>query len=86
MQDDFKGLVNRAPFKTDQRFVTLSPTIDSWKGKQYAHNPAFAGETPTDNLDFLPGGTEGATDEEFHEFPEAGRVVGKGGKKGIRHG
>lgn len=83
MKDDPKGLENRAPFETDERVVTLSPIIDSWKGKQYAHNPAFAGDVPADNLNLLNGAGE-IPDKQFHrEFPESGHRVGK---KGFRHG
>lgn len=77
MQDDEKGLVNHPPFKTDQRVVTLSPILDSWKGKQFAHNPAFAGELPANNIGLVPDGVGEIPDKEFRKFPERGRKVGK---------
>ncbi len=65
MEDNHKGLTNRAPMKTDQRVVLLSPALDSWKGKQFAHNPAFAGEVPANNLGLCPEHDE-VSDTEFH--------------------
>ena len=65
MEDNHKGLSNRAPMKTDQRVVLLSPGIDSWKGKQYAHNPPLAGELPANNIGLCPDGSE-APDRQFH--------------------
>lgn len=85
MQDNHQGDEKVVPFKTDRRFVTLSPIIDSWKGKQFEHNPAFAGEEPANNIGLLPDSGE-VPDKQFRKFPESGRVVGKGGKKGVRNG
>jgi len=69
MEDNRHGLKNRAPFKTDQRFVTLSPIIDSYDGMQYAHNPAFAGDIPADNIGLCPEHEE-VPDATFRAWPE----------------
>ena len=65
MQDNDKGLKNRAPLKTDERIVMLSPALDSWKGKQYAHMPALAGEVPANNIGLAPQHEE-VFDRQFH--------------------
>ena len=81
MEDNDKGLKNRAPMKTDQRIVTLSPILDSWKGKQFAHNPAFAGEVPANNIGLVPEHDE-VPDRQFHQRFSSGKTRLRVGKTG----
>jgi hypothetical protein len=71
MEDDAKGLKNKAPFAPDHRFALLSPTIESVHGPQTRFNPPLAGEVPADPHGFFSqGGTEEVPTNEFHSFPE----------------
>ena len=78
MEDHYDGLTNRAPMKKDQRVVLLSPSIDSWKGKQFGHTPMLAGEVPANNIGLCPEHDE-VPDETFREFPESNKS-----RRGIR--
>jgi hypothetical protein len=69
VQDDARGRVNRVPFQTERRFVTLSPAIDSYSGMQYDNNPALAGYLPPNHCGFAPDGEE-VPDVEFRSWPE----------------
>lgn len=73
MFDNQSGsLKNRAPMKTDQRFVLLSPSNESYAGPQYDSNPVSAGEVPPDPLGYNTGGE--TPDSEFRSWPESGPV------------
>ena len=84
MQDNDKGLRNKAPMAPSQRVVTLSPILEAMHGPQYDYNDALAGEVPKDNLGFFPQGTSEVDDEVFHkDFPEStdrATNMWKGGK------
>jgi hypothetical protein len=69
MEDNDRGLKNRAPFMTGRRFVTLSPVIDSYSGMQFDNNPALAGDLPANHAGFAPDGEE-VPDSEFRSWPE----------------
>jgi len=89
VEDNSKGLHNRAPMKTDQRVVLLSPSIDSWKGRQFGHMPALAGEVPANNIGLVPEHNE-VPARTFRDFPEGRKSrygVGKtGGVKELGDG
>jgi hypothetical protein len=70
MEDNQHGLKNRAPMKTDQRVVLLSPQNESYNGPQYDHNPVRAGEVPGDPAGFFPDGTDEVPDKTFRAWPE----------------
>lgn len=70
MEDTRSGLKNKAPMKTDQRVVMLTPCNESYDGPQYGETPASAGGVPKDNLGFFPKGTDEVPDSEFRSWPE----------------
>lgn len=70
MEDNRKGLKNKAPMMTSERVVVLSPGNESYDGPQYAYSPATSGEVPKDNIGFFPKGTEEVPDNEFRSWPE----------------
>jgi hypothetical protein len=69
MEDNQHGLKDRAPMKTDQRVVLLSPSNESYDGPQYDHNPVSAGGVPRDPVGYFPEGTE-VSDSTFRQWPE----------------
>lgn len=70
MQDNRKGLKNRAPFEESERFALLSPQNESYDGPQYAHNPVSAGEVPSDPAGYFPEGHNEVPDSKFRAWPE----------------
>jgi hypothetical protein len=70
VEDNRKGLKNRAPMSTSQRVVMLGPGNESYDGPQYAYSPPTSGEVPRDNLGFFPQGTEEVPDKAFRSWPE----------------
>ena len=70
MEDNQHGLKNRAPMKTDQRVVLLSPQNESYDGPQYDHNPVTAGKVPKDPAGYFPKGTDEVPDEQFRARDE----------------
>ena len=71
MEDTRTRQKNKAPMKTDQRVVVLSPINESYHGPQYDYSPPTRGDVPKDNLGFFPDGTSEVPDEEFRDWPES---------------
>ena len=69
MEDD------RNQLPKDGRTVTvLSPILQSARGNETSHNPAFSGALPADNIGLVGGnnsmGRE-VPDSQFRKFPES---------------
>jgi hypothetical protein len=66
---------NQLP-KDARRVTVLSPILQSNRGNETAHNPAFAGTLPADNIGLVGGGNSmgrEVPDAEFRKFPETRR-------------